>query len=277
MRQHLRRAIHIAGVSDTGRCRSHNEDRVGWDKEFGIVTLADGMGGAKAGEIASGIVVETMLTEVRAEIESLRTGLEEEVEGQGYSRGTQILRSALLKANQVVLRIADNQPQCSGMGATSVTLLFYDNKVSVCHVGDSRLYLMRDGCLRQITEDHTVIQEMVGYGFYTPEQARESGIRNVVTRAVGVADELQIDLQEEPVMPGDTLLVCSDGLTNLVDDSQIEKLIVGGVDLASTAQGLVDLANENGGDDNISVILVRIVSAYPSERSWGKKILDWFF
>jgi protein phosphatase len=277
MRQHLRRAIQIAGVSDTGRCRSHNEDRIGWDEEFGIITLADGMGGAKAGEIASSIVAETMLTEVRTEIEGLRSPLEEVVDEQGFNRGSLILRSALQKANQLVLRIADSQPQYSGMGTTSVTLLFYNNMVSVCHAGDSRLYLLRDSCLQQVTEDHTVIQEMVGYGLYTEEQAQESSIKNVVTRAVGVADELQIDLREEPTLPGDTLLVCSDGLTDMVDNSQIERLLINGTDLRGSAQSLVDLANENGGDDNVSVILVRIVSAYPSQRSLGQKIMDWFF
>jgi protein phosphatase len=277
MRQRLRRAIRIAGVSDTGRCRSHNEDRIGWDEEFGIITLADGMGGAKAGEIASSIVAETMLTEVRAEIEGLSAALEEKVEGQGYSRGSLILRDALQKANQMVLRIADSQPQYSGMGTTSVTLLLYNNTVSICHVGDSRLYLLRDGCLRRLTEDHTVIQEMVGYGLYTQEQAQESEIKNVVTRAVGIDDELQIDLQEESVVPGDTLLVCSDGLTDMVDDGRIEELLINGTDLADSAQSLVDLANENGGNDNISAILIHIVSAFPSERSLGQKILDWFF
>jgi protein phosphatase len=235
------------------------------------------MGGAKAGEVASNIVAETMLTEVRAEIEGLHTALEEVVDEQGFNRGSLILRSALQKANQLVLTIAGNQPQYSGMGTTSVTLLLYDNMVSLCHVGDSRLYLLRDGCLRQITEDHTVIQEMVGYGLYTQEQAQESEIKNVVTRAVGIADELQIDLQEEPMVPGDTLLVCSDGLTDMVGDSQIEELLAGGTDLADKVQSLVDMANENGGDDNISAILVYIVSAYPSRRGLGQKILDWFF
>jgi protein phosphatase len=277
MRQRLRRAIQIAGVSDTGRCRSHNEDRIGWDEEFGIITLADGMGGAKAGEVASSVVAETMLKEVRAEIEGLHTALEEVVDEQGLNRGSLILRDALQKANRLVLSIADTQPQYSGMGTTSITLLLYNNMVSICHVGDSRLYLLRDNHLRQITEDHTVIQEMIGHGLYTQEQAQESKIKNIVTRAVGIGDELQIDLQQEPIVPGDTLLVCSDGLTDLVDDSQIEELLAKGTDLADRAQSLVDRANDNGGDDNISAILVYIVSAYPSERSFGKKILDWFF
>jgi protein phosphatase len=118
---------------------------------------------------------------------------------------------------------------------------------------------------------------MIGHGLYTQEQAQESKIKNIVTRAVGIGDELQIDLQQEPIVPGDTLLVCSDGLTDLVDDSQIEELLAKGTDLADRAQSLVDRANDNGGDDNISAILVYIVSAYPSERSFGKKILDWFF
>jgi protein phosphatase len=235
------------------------------------------MGGAKAGEVASSVVAETMLKEVRAEIEALHTALEEVVDEQGLNRGSLILRDALQKANRLVLSIAGTQPQYSGMGTTSITLLLYNNMVSICHVGDSRLYLLRDNHLRQITEDHTVIQEMIGHGLYTQEQAQESKIKNIVTRAVGIGDELQIDLQQEPIVPGDTLLVCSDGLTDMVDDSRIEELLAGGTDLADKVQNLVDRANDNGGDDNISAILVYIVSAYPSERSFGKKILDWFF
>ena len=277
MRQHLHRAIQMAGVSDIGHRRDHNEDSIAWDEQFGIITLADGMGGAKAGEIASNIAAETMLQEVRKEIEDLQSSLETVIDRQRYTCGSLILQNALLKANQVILRVAKTQPQCSGMGTTSVTLLFYDNMVSVCHVGDSRLYLLRDGFLRQITEDHTVIQELIRCGLYTEEQAKESVNKNIVTRAVGVTDELQTDLQEEPTMPGDTLLVCSDGLTDLVDDSQIEELLLMSTDLAYTAQSLVDLANENGGNDNISVILARVVLAYPAKRSLGQKVWDWFF
>jgi serine/threonine protein phosphatase PrpC len=277
MRQHLRRAVQITGVSDIGRCRSRNEDSIRWDEEFGIITLADGMGGAKAGEVASGIVAETMLTGVREEIRSLRTGLEEVVAGEGYRRGTLLLRDALSRANNLVRRIVESQPQYSGMGTTSTTLLFYDNMVSVCHVGDSRLYLLRDSSLQQMTEDHTVVQDMVRGGFYTKEQGQESEIKNIVTRAVGIADELQEDLLEEDLEPEDILIVCSDGLTDMVDDSQIEKLLLEDADLSSSAQGLIDLANESGGKDNVSVILARIVSAYPSKRSLGQVIWDWFF
>ncbi len=277
MRQRLRRAIQIVGVTDTGRCREHNEDAIKWDEELGVITLADGMGGAKAGEVASSIVAETMLTEVREEIGQLETGLEEIVSGQRYSCGSMLLQRALLKANRIILRITEHQPQYRGMGTTSVTLLFYDNRVAVCHVGDSRLYMLREGGLQQLTEDHTVIQELVRHGFYTSEQARESANKNVVTRAVGIAEELQVDLQEESVMPGDVLLLCSDGLTDMVDDVEIEKLLLEGEDLTLTAQSLVDLANEGGGKDNISVVLARIVSAYPSERSLGQRVWDWFF
>ncbi len=277
MRQRLRRAIRMAGVSDIGRCRGRNEDSIRWNEEYGIITLADGMGGAKAGEVASGIVTETMLTGVREEIDGLQTELTEMVEGQGYRRGSLILGSTLQRANQLVRRIVESQPQYDGMGTTSVTLLFYDNMVSVCHVGDSRLYLLREGCLQQITEDHTVVQDMVRNGFYTKEQGQKSEIKNIVTRAVGIADELQIDLQEEELLPEDLLLVCSDGLTDMVDDSQIERVLVDGGELKDIAQGLVDLANENGGNDNVSVVLARVVSTYSTERSIGQKILDWFF
>ncbi len=276
MQQNLNKSLEISGISDAGCSRTNNEDCITWNTELGLSILADGMGGAKAGEIASRIVAETILKEVRENINQLFYKPAIAANGEQYSQAGLILFNALNKANNVILGIAEEQVECKGMGATTVATLFHDNKVSVGHVGDSRLYLLRNGILRQITEDHTVIYELVKCGLYTRQQAEESVNKNIVTRAVGVTKDLRVDILEESALPDDIFMLCSDGLTDLVPDSEIQELLQARNKLNDSAQKLVDLAKKFGGSDNISLILIRVLKSYPAKRSFRQRVLNWF-
>jgi PPM family protein phosphatase len=276
MQQHLHKALEISGISDAGCSRTNNEDCITWNSELGLALVADGMGGAKAGEIASRIAAETILKEVRVNINQLFSKPTVAANGEQYSQAGLILFNALNKANGVILGIAEEQLECKGMGATTVAALFHNNKVSVGHVGDSRLYLLRNGVLRQITEDHTVIYELVKCGLYTKKQAEDSVNKNIVTRAVGVTKDLRIDILEESALPGDIFMLCSDGLTDLVPDSKIQETLEGGGKLSYSAQKLVDLAKKYGGSDNISLILIQVLKSYPAKHSFAQRVLNWF-
>jgi serine/threonine protein phosphatase PrpC len=251
-------------VTDVGKVRDHNEDAIGAQPEIGLWVLADGMGGYNAGEVASGIAVKTILDlvtqackkEKRAEIES----------GTGYMRQTIVLRDAIHRANKVINQTAQSQPQCEGMGTTLVASLFYDNRVSIAHVGDSRMYRLRGNRFEQITMDHSLLQELVDRGFYSQEEAQRSTNRNYVTRALGVEANVEVEVQEIEVQKGDYFLMCSDGLPDMVEDEDIHLTIsTFSNDVRTVGEQLIKLTNDNGGRDNVSVVLVRVADAFPAE------------
>ena len=273
----LRGKLEITGLSDVGQKRSHNEDSIGSDAGLGLAVLADGMGGYKAGEVASAIAVNVVM-------ENIRKGLAKQPPGEldeesGYTKGSLIVREAVGVANETIFQTAQSQPQCQGMGTTLVAVLFYDDRVTVAHVGDSRLYRFREGELEQVTVDHSLLQELVDKGFYTREEAKHSVQKNLVTRAMGVEPTVIADIQEEAVLPGDTYLMCSDGLSDLVEDGDIHlTLSKYNANLEQAAQQLIQLANQNGGTDNISVILARTLRPFPAKTrtNWYSKVFDWF-
>ncbi len=267
--------LEIYGVSDVGRKRSHNEDSIGSDTELGIVVLADGMGGYKAGEVASAIAVNQILEELRTTLRNLNSGeIDEET---GYSQESLQVKLAIEKANQTIYQTAQSQPQCHGMGTTLVAAAFYDDRVTIAHIGDSRLYRLRGDDFQQLTSDHSLLQELVDKGFYTPEEARKSQNKNLVTRAMGIELNVSPDVQEEMVIPGDLYLVCSDGLSDLVEDADIHSALkTYGDELETAAKYLVQLANDNGGKDNISVILARANAPFTANKGWYSKVFDWF-
>jgi protein phosphatase len=273
----LRNKLQMAGISDVGLRRGHNEDRIATDPRLGLAVLADGMGGYRAGEVASAMAVSVIVEELR---KGLRHNPPQRLdEDSGYTLGSLLVREAIGRANESIYQAAQEQPQCQGMGTTLVSLLFYDNQVSVAHVGDSRLYRLRRGEIEQLTADHSLMQELIDRGFYTPEEARRNVQKNLVTRAVGVDPTVNADLQEEPVLPGDLYLLCSDGLSDLVDDEGIRTTLTRyGNHLPEAAERLVQQANANGGTDNISVILVRALRPFPARRhgGWYSRMLDWF-
>jgi protein phosphatase len=261
----LKGKFRCVGASDTGRVREHNEDTIGTDGDIGLVVLADGMGGYKAGEVASGIAVRTVLTLVKDAVD--REDLSLSDEANGLSRPGILLRDAIQRANKVIYQTARTQANCEGMGTTVVAGLFFDDKLTIAHVGDSRMYRCRDGTLEQVTQDHSLLQELVSRGFYTPEEAQRAAAKNYVTRALGVEPTVDVEITELPALKDDVYLLCSDGLSDMVEDDDIQLTInTFGANLETVAKQLVLLGNDNGGRDNISVVLVRVLDAFPAQR-----------
>lgn len=231
----------INGITDEGLVRDHNEDYLSWLPESGLVTLADGMGGHNAGEVASKLAVTSIMDSL--------TNL--------TSPDLEVVSQAVTFANNEINEYAKTHPECSGMGTTVVTALFHDDSVILASVGDSRIYRFRKGELKQMSTDHSLVQEMIDSGYMTEKEALESNNRNLITRALGVADEVKVDVAEYKVEKDDIYLLCSDGLNDMVKDKDIfSTLVKTRDDLERGAKVLIELAKENGGKDNVSVILV---------------------
>jgi protein phosphatase len=252
-------------VTDVGKVRDHNEDAIGTQPDIGLWVLADGMGGYNAGEVASGIAVKTIIELVTQACK--RPEKRNDVEpGTGYMRQTIALRDAVHRANKIINQTAQTQPQCEGMGTTLVASLFYDDRVSIAHVGDSRMYRLRGNRFEQITMDHSLLQELVDRGFYSQEEAQRSTNRNYVTRALGVEANVEVEVQELDVQKGDYFLMCSDGLPDMVEDEDIHLTIsTFNNDVKTIGEQLIKLTNDNGGRDNVSVVLVRVAESFPAD------------
>jgi protein phosphatase len=271
----LKDKIIIAGLTDQGLVRDHNEDSIGSEPNLGAVVLADGMGGHKGGEVASALAVDTILSALNKSLPAIDPG--ETDETTGYSQESMAIEKAIKEANSVIFEAARNNNQYEGMGTTVVVLVFYDNRVTIAHVGDSRLYRMREKHMEQLTRDHTLLQELVDRGLYTPEQAQKSMNKNLVTRAVGVNEHVEVDLLEDIVLTNDIYLLCSDGLTDMINDGLIEDTILNyGDSLERTAKELVHQAKEHGGKDNVSALLARPIKPFPANSAWFSRIFDLF-
>ena len=272
---HLKGKFTCVGMSDAGRVREHNEDTIGTDADIGLVVLADGMGGYKAGEVASGIAVRTVMSLLKDAVE--REDLTVRDSATGLSRPGILLRDAIQRANKIIYQTARTQTNCEGMGTTVVAGLFFDDKLTIAHVGDSRLYRMRGQDFTQVTQDHSLLQELVARGFYTPEEAQRAASKNYVTRALGVEPTVDVDVTEVPVLKDDLFLLCSDGLSDMVEDDDIQLTIsTFGANLETLAKQLVLLGNDNGGRDNISIVLVRALDSFPARRGVIDRILGLF-
>lgn len=245
--------IHVVmtGLSDRGRMRDGNEDAIATRPELGVAVLADGMGGHQAGEVASRMAVDIV---TRHLVDALAGG-------NGAAADPEpVVGEAIRLANRAIYEAAQVRPEYQGMGSTIVVALFAAGKLCIGHVGDSRLYRLHEGDLEQLTQDHSVIQELVNRGLFTPEEARQSVAKNLVTRALGVERGIEPDISERRLQPGDVYLLCSDGLNDVLGDDEItEILALHGDDLDGAARRMVERANERGGPDNISVILARVV------------------
>jgi len=271
----LKGKFRCVGMTDTGRVREHNEDTIGTDADIGLVVLADGMGGYKAGEVASGITVRTVMGLVKDAVE--REDLTQHDGDSGLTRPGILLRDAIQRANKIIYQTARTQANCEGMGTTVVAGLFFDDNLTIAHVGDSRLYRFRDGKLEQVTQDHSLLHELVTRGFYTPEEAQRAAAKNYVTRALGVEPTVEVDITVVPAQKDDLYLLCSDGLSDMVEDDDIQLTInTFGANLETLAQQLVLLSNENGGRDNVSVVLARVLDAFPAQRRVIDRLLGLF-
>jgi PPM family protein phosphatase len=248
------RKLTTALRSDKGRVREINEDAVAEAPELGLVVLADGMGGHNAGEVASALAVSTIL-------ESMRAGWPYRAElppDAGAPEGA-LLRRSVEVAHGAIREMADSQPQYEGMGTTVVACLFCNGRIVAAHVGDSRLYRLRGNELKQVTRDHSLVEDLIAKGFYSREEARQNVRRNILTRALGSGESITVDILDEPVEVGDIYLLCSDGLTEMVTDDEIRLTLQKfSASLDRAAEELVALANEHGGKDNVTVALVRV-------------------
>jgi len=271
----LRSKIKFAEITDTGKVREHNEDAIGSNADIGLMVLADGMGGYNAGEVASGIAVQT-ITELATEGAS-REKRNEIDSSTGLMRQSIVLRDAVARANKIIFQTAQSQTHCEGMGTTLVTAMFYDNKVSIAHVGDSRAYRLRGDRFEQLTLDHSLLQELVDRGFYSEEEAQRSTNRNYVTRALGVEPSVEVEVHEFEVLPNDVFLLCSDGLPDMVEDEDIHLTIsTFNASLDVVGQQLVQLTNDNGGRDNVSVMLAQILEPFAAKRSLVARLSGMF-
>jgi PPM family protein phosphatase len=271
----LAERIEIASQTHPGLVRSHNEDSLSCTPELGLAILADGMGGYNAGEVASGITVSLLNAELKQAL--ARTEFGERDPKTGAPGAEALLREHILRANTSVYQAAQSQPQYAGMGTTLVMALFHDNGVTVAHVGDSRVYRLRGEALEQITRDHSLLQEQLDAGVITPEAARKSQNKNLVTRALGIDPVVEPEIKSYEVREYDVYLLCSDGLNDMIEDEMIRHtLVTMQPDLPQAANRLVQLAIDHGGRDNVSVILVKIKREFAAERGWMTQLLTWF-
>lgn len=271
----LSRVLQISSLTHPGRVRSLNEDCVLVRPETGLVLLADGMGGYKAGEVASSMAVEVIDRGLGPDWERALAG--------GY--GADVRRSLahklvgehIARANRAILDRAQADHECQGMGTTLVMGLFHDDGITVAHIGDSRMYRLRGERLDQITRDHSLLQEQIDSGILTPEQARLSLNKNLVTRALGVDEVVEADIRSYAVEPGDVYLLCSDGLNDMVDDEDIRAVLTGlHGHPALAAEHLIQAANDGGGRDNVSVVVVHVLSRFAADDGWLVKLKCWF-
>jgi protein phosphatase len=238
-------SLRAASNTDPGKVRHHNEDRIFVDCELGLLVVADGMGGHQGGETASAIAVTTISSNLR----------------EGIARGDSpdsLIRSSIQRADLEIRRQATENPDLRGMGTTLVLAICGAEGILLAHVGDSRAYLLHAGQLSRLTEDHSLIEQMIRRGEITQREARHHRLRSIVTRSLGNQADAEPEVQRVPWSPGDYLLLCSDGLSNMLDPPLLRQLVVqGGDDLSRTCNRLVEAANRKGGTDNISVILAR--------------------
>jgi len=271
----LQDKIQIVGLTDTGRVRQNNEDSIGFDSALGLMVLADGMGGHLGGEVASSLSVDTVINSSQQHLPSIKTGQIDT--DTGFSLESICIQEAIEQANDLVYRKSNAQAELRGMGTTLVVLALYDNRFSLAHIGDSRCYRYRNKNFEQITKDHSLLQELVDRGFYTPEEAKKSLNKNLVTKALGIDPTTTPDIQEDLVMKNDIYLLCSDGLTDLVEDEYIRLTIKRFSDnLEEAAKQLITKANQNGGKDNVSVILCQVNEDFSESHGWFKKLIEWF-
>jgi PPM family protein phosphatase len=245
-----------AGLSDVGRKRKGNEDSYHIDIERGLFIVADGMGGHVAGEVASRLAVDTIQEFMRVSDTDSEITWPFEFD-ENLSEGGNRIQAAIQLANREIGRHMQSQEEHRGMGTTVVTAVVLDESCYIGHVGDSRAYLIRDGEIRQLTRDHTFVNDQVEKGFMSKAEAERHPARNILTRAVGSAEDLVVDLSETRLKPGDYVLLCSDGLSSMVEDLEILRVVTEtNGNLEAACAGLVNLANEHGGWDNVTAVLI---------------------
>ena len=264
-------ALRIAVRTDTGLVRPHNEDAIFADAALGLAILADGMGGYNAGEVASSMAVTRLAATLVGRLDN-----GEPAHPLAGERGAVLahLAAEIADANAQIHCASLVDARCKGMGTTLVVAWFYDNRVAVAHVGDSRLYRLRGGRLERMTRDHSLLQEAIDKGMIHPDDAALAPGRGLITRALGAYPAVDPELGDFEVAPGDLYLLCSDGLTEMVNDEEIRATLKAfGDNPPMAATQLVQMANDSGGRDNISVIVVAVAGEYAVRTGWWRKWL----
>jgi PPM family protein phosphatase len=256
--------IYSWGLTDVGMRRDHNEDSYLLSPELNLYVVADGMGGHAGGEMASGISVRTIEKVVRAKSDVIEEAKEYDGPHE-HNPVARVLADAVRAACRAVHEKSQQVHELKGMGTTTTALLFQGPHAFVAHVGDSRAYLVRDGRVLQLSEDHSLVNEQIRAGLITAEQAQKSRFKNIITRSVGFDADVEVDVVVVEAKPLDAYLVCCDGLSNLVSDEEIGEIVFTNF-LHRVPEVLVDLANSRGGDDNITVVLCALVE---------KEHVDW--
>ena len=258
------------GMSDVGRVRANNEDCYRIVTPLNLFVLSDGMGGEAHGEIASALAVETLVKHCL----DTQNNPNAPVFGDskpGWSAKLKRLSSAVHLANTNIFKSAEEHPEQHGMGATLTAAWIDGAKVSIAHVGDSRAYLLRNGSLLQLTQDHSLVAEQVRRGILTAAEADESDMQSVLLRALGAQAEIEVDAEEHLLLPRDILLLCSDGLTRMVTEPEIAGTLQAETDPTKASERLVAIANDSGGADNITVVVVRLESEPKGWFSWLRR------
>jgi protein phosphatase len=265
-----RNFVEMAAVTDAGSVRQFNEDSIVTGPDIGVAVLADGMGGHRAGEVASGIATRVIFDSLQTELAGFRSN--------AYGHSTvQAMNRSINRANKVIFEAAQGHAAYQGMGTTLALALFYDNRAALGHIGDSRVYRLRNDELQLLTRDDSLLRDQIDMGYIAAAEAGESHNRSLVTRALGIEAGVAAHLREDEVVPGDVYVLCSDGLSDLVDDADIE-LIVRSLkaNLPLAAHHLVQAAKDNGGYDNISVILVKVLRPFPAANDrWFDRLFAW--
>jgi serine/threonine protein phosphatase PrpC len=263
----ISQSLQSASLTDPGRVRDHNEDCIESRPEIGLFVLADGMGGYNAGEVASGMATSLIadgLQETWRPRDVDRLGRED-----AKALSEKLILEQIARANTAIFTTSQNNPECAGMGTTLVVALFYDNFITVAHIGDSRLYRLRGDDMEQVTRDHSLLQEQLDSGLITPEEAKLSQNKNLVTRALGIDPTVEAEVHVYETHEDDVYLLCSDGLSDMVEDEEIRlTLITLKTNPNLTVQQLIQAANDNGGRDNISAMLSRVAEPFGVPRGW---------
>jgi serine/threonine protein phosphatase PrpC len=263
----------IGAKTDLGMVRQNNEDNLLVTESEGLLLVADGMGGHASGEVASKIAVDV----IKEYFDGTKAGRQLQV-GEyedEFSEATNRIGSAIRLANQAIYEAAQGSPALHGMGTTVAAVLMSGESLSVAHVGDSRVYLIRAGSMQQLTDDHSLVAEQVKRDLISKEEAKESEMKNILTRALGVVAEVEVDLDEMTLSPGDILVLCSDGLSNMVPDEDILSVVTTTKDPVVACENLVNMANANGGKDNVTVIVART----EDKEAWFQRLfnfIEWF-
>ena len=267
-----RESIEAVGLTDAGNLRQFNEDRIVVASEIGVLALADGMGGHAAGEIASHMAAEVV-------VDCLRSHLADSGAAAAQHSPLLAVDKSINQANRAIYEVARASASRTGMGTTLAVALFHAGGIVIAHVGDSRIYRLRDGGLELLTRDDSLLRQQVETGLIGASDIADSHNRSFVTQALGVAEDVDAHARDVDALPGDVLLLCSDGLNDLVDDDDIELILQSlSGNLALAAQLLVQTAKDNGGYDNVSVILARAARkpANPRRGAWLARLARWF-